>query len=54
MLASIPASTMNQKPADLGIPNRFKLKSSRFTVKFTVEAWASNLRRSLSASGALR
>jgi hypothetical protein len=31
MLASIPASMVNQKPADLGIPNRFKLSSSRFS-----------------------
>jgi hypothetical protein len=31
MLASIPASMMNQKPLDLGIPNRFNLTSSRFS-----------------------
>jgi ABC-type molybdate transport system substrate-binding protein len=31
MLASIPASMVNQKPADLGIPNRFKLSSSCFS-----------------------
>jgi hypothetical protein len=31
MLASIPASMMNQKSADLGIPNRFRLNSSRFS-----------------------
>src|SRR5882724_2688902 len=30
MLASIPASMVNQKLADLGIPNRFNLSSSRF------------------------
>jgi hypothetical protein len=30
MLASIPASMLNQKRPDLGIPNRFKLSSSRF------------------------
>src|SRR6476646_9975264 len=30
MLASVPASMVNQKPTDLGIPNRFKLNSSRF------------------------
>ena len=30
MLASIPASTLNQSLRDLGIPNRFTLKSSRF------------------------
>jgi hypothetical protein len=30
MLASFPASMVNQKSTDLGIPNRFKLKSSRF------------------------
>ena len=30
MLASIPASILNQTRPDLGIPNRFRLKSSRF------------------------
>jgi hypothetical protein len=30
MLASFPARMVNQKPTDLGIPNRFKLNSSRF------------------------
>jgi len=30
MLASIPASTLNQSLRDLEIPNRFTLKSSRF------------------------
>jgi hypothetical protein len=30
MLASFPASMVNQKPTDLGIPNRFRLTSSRF------------------------
>jgi len=30
MLASDPASMVNQKRADLGIPNRFKLTPSRF------------------------
>jgi len=30
MLASFPASMVNQKSTDLGIPNRFKLISSRF------------------------
>src|ERR1700691_11731 len=29
MLASFPASMLNQKPSDLGIPNRFKLDPSR-------------------------
>jgi hypothetical protein len=29
VLASAPASTLNQNPADLGIPNRFRLNSSR-------------------------
>jgi hypothetical protein len=33
MLASFPASMVNQKSTDLGIPNRFKLKSSRFRRK---------------------
>src|SRR6266480_120916 len=31
MLASIPASILNQRSDDLGIPNRFTLKSSRFS-----------------------
>jgi hypothetical protein len=31
VLASFPASTVNQKQADLGIPNRFKLSSSGFS-----------------------
>jgi hypothetical protein len=30
MLASRPASMVNQKAADLGIPNRFNLNSFRF------------------------
>jgi hypothetical protein len=30
MLASNPANMVNQKQADLGIPNRFKLTPSRF------------------------
>ena len=30
MLASVPASMVNQKPTDLGIPNRFSLTPSRF------------------------
>ena len=30
MLASIPASMLNQNPPDLGIPNRIDLKASRF------------------------
>jgi hypothetical protein len=30
MLASFPASMVNQKPADLGIQNRFNLTTSRF------------------------
>jgi hypothetical protein len=30
MLASFPVSMVNQKLPDLGFPNRFKLKSSRF------------------------
>ncbi|MGB3660347.1 MAG: hypothetical protein WBA14_20765, partial [Pseudolabrys sp.] len=29
MLASLPADMVNQKLADLGIPNRFSLTSSR-------------------------
>ena len=31
MLASFPASIVNQKPADLGIQNRFNLTTSRFS-----------------------
>ena len=31
MLASIPASMLNQNPPDLGIPNRIDLKASRFS-----------------------
>jgi hypothetical protein len=31
MPASFPASMVNQKPPDLGIPNRFSLNSSRFS-----------------------
>jgi hypothetical protein len=31
MLASYPASMVNQKQADLGIPNRFDLTPSRFS-----------------------
>src|SRR5262245_22625700 len=33
MLASCPASMVNQKSPDLGIPNRFSLSSSRFNVR---------------------
>ena len=29
MLASLPASMLNQNPSDLGIPNRIDLKASR-------------------------
>jgi hypothetical protein len=32
VLASTPASSLNQRPTDLGIPNRFRLKSSRSSV----------------------
>jgi hypothetical protein len=32
MLASIPASMLNQNPPDLGIPNRIDLKASRFSI----------------------
>ena len=31
MLASFPASMVNQKQTDLGIPNRFNLTPSRFS-----------------------
>src|SRR5260370_24205564 len=33
MLAPIPASILNQTRPDLGIPNRFRLKSSRFSIE---------------------
>jgi len=33
MLASFPASLVNQKPADLGIQNRFSLTTSRFRIQ---------------------
>ena len=31
MLASVPASMLNQNSPDLGIPNRIELKTSRFS-----------------------
>ena len=34
MLASFPVSMLNQKPSDLGIPNRFKLDPSRSRANF--------------------
>src|ERR1700681_1242306 len=46
VLASAPASTLNQNPADLGIPNRFRLKSSRSSDS-TMKTFAT-LRQSLS------
>ena len=33
MLASFPASMVNQKPADLGIQNQFNLTRSRFSTE---------------------
>src|SRR5690242_19006232 len=36
MLASCPASMVNQKRTDLGIPNRFRLNPSRFSVRSDV------------------
>jgi hypothetical protein len=44
MLASIPASMVNQNPTDLGIPIRFNLSSSRFSRNRTT-AGLSNARR---------
>jgi hypothetical protein len=44
MLASCPASMVNQKHTDLGIPNRFKLTASRFRqtlAKLKNEIWQS-------------
>src|SRR5947209_11231563 len=38
MLASFPASMLNQKPSDLGIPNRFKLDPSRSRERGVVAA----------------
>jgi hypothetical protein len=40
MLASFPASTLNQKPSDLGILNRFKLDPSRSSPIFQVLSYA--------------
>ena len=37
MPASIPASMVNQMYADLGIPNRFNLISSRFRLQVWLE-----------------
>jgi hypothetical protein len=37
MLASVPASMVNQKQTDLGIPNRFRLKPSRFSLGVVVQ-----------------
>jgi hypothetical protein len=36
MLASFPVSMLNQKPSDLGIPNRFKLDPSRSSAAFAI------------------
>jgi hypothetical protein len=36
MLASFPASMLNQKPSDLGILNRFKLDPSRSSAESAV------------------
>jgi hypothetical protein len=33
MLASVPASMLNQNTSDLGIPNRIDLKTSRFSIR---------------------
>jgi len=49
MLASFPASMVNQKPTDLGIPNRFKLNSSRFSIS-NVAAVPKDLRTSTAFS----
>jgi hypothetical protein len=40
MLASIPASILNQSRTDLGIPNRFRLTSSRFNDAEQAARWA--------------
>jgi hypothetical protein len=40
MLASNPASMVNQKHTDLGIPNRFNLTPSRFSPGMTIESVA--------------
>ena len=39
MLASFPVSMLNQKPSDLGIPNRFKLDPSRSSC-FSIQPFA--------------
>src|SRR5713226_5867064 len=43
MLASIPASMLNQNRPDLGIPNRIDLKTSRFRIGFTAKLVMSGL-----------
>jgi predicted DNA-binding ribbon-helix-helix protein len=39
MLASFPASMVNQRSTDLGIPNRFRLNSSRFSISLEDAFW---------------
>src|SRR5215216_272931 len=39
MLASIPASTLNQSRTALGIATRFRLKSSRFSFGFAIDGF---------------
>jgi len=39
MPASFPASMVNQKRADLGIPNRFSLISSRLSLRRISQTW---------------
>jgi hypothetical protein len=46
MLASIPASILNQNRTDSGIPHRFRLNSSRFStlilfkiLEYSAEFW---------------
>jgi hypothetical protein len=49
MLASDPASMVNQKQPDLGIPNRFNLNSLRFRL---LERHRAHLRAWVASSGA--
>jgi hypothetical protein len=44
MLASFPASMLNQKPSDLGILNRLKLDPSRSRIRRPREGFGSLVR----------
>ena len=49
MLASCPVSMLNQKPSDLGIPNRFKLDPSRSSRDFRQRRGPPNLAEALTS-----